>query len=141
MLDKANSNNKSPSQAAREAGALAKGSRGDFVGKTKGGRGKGVSGGVKKPRRKEPTLAEANNKSKRLLKSGEVARRAAARRYRTRVKACRVCVSVEIDSAVLDWLIDRAHWLPATAAEDRKAIGNAITAGLALSAKAAKDGA
>jgi protein gp37 len=45
--------------AASKADALAKGTRGDFAGKKRGGLGRGVSGGVKKPHRKEPTLAGA----------------------------------------------------------------------------------
>jgi hypothetical protein len=48
-------------KAAARAGALAKGTRGDFAGKAKAGKGsgKGLSGGLKKTRQKEPTLAQA----------------------------------------------------------------------------------
>jgi hypothetical protein len=43
-------------KAARDAGALAKGTRGQFAGKSKGSR---HSGGVKKPRQNEPALDDA----------------------------------------------------------------------------------
>ena len=64
--------------------------------------------------------------------------RIASRKYRARVKACKLVVNVEVDAGVIDWLINVTRWLDASAADDRKAIGNAISAGLAVSARALK---
>ena len=63
----------------------------------------------------------------------------ASRRHRARLKLGKIMVNVEIDAAVLDWLVRDAHWLSEGDADvgDRALIGQAISCGLAASAKAA----
>jgi hypothetical protein len=56
-------------------------------------------------------------------------RRARDRRYRARKSRCAAVAPVEFDSGVVDFLI-ATHWLDEREAEDRHAIGAAISAAL-----------
>jgi hypothetical protein len=57
-----------------------------------------------------------------------------SRRYRARVRACRIIVPVEIGHETLDLLI-ATRWLRETDAADARRIGEAISAMLAASAR------
>jgi hypothetical protein len=67
-------------------------------------------------------------------------RRRASRLWRQRQRDGEIVLRVPINRAVLDWLVERAHWISEQdAAEgDRIRLGLLVGAGLVLSAKAGK---
>ena len=66
--------------------------------------------------------------------SPKPARRARQARYRQRVAAGRMAITVEVDAAILDLLV-RSEWLNEEVAGDKLAIGDAIARLLAATAK------
>jgi hypothetical protein len=53
-------------------------------------------------------------------------RRQRNRRLRARRKACRIAVTIEVDAAVIRFLV-RLRWLDEKLAADRREVGKAIT--------------
>jgi hypothetical protein len=73
-------------------------------------------------------------KEQRRAKREAQRHREQQQRHAARARAGLTCVNVEINDRVLTWLID-LHWLTAAGADDRAAIGRAISAMLIASAK------